>query len=141
MQRILVALDFSEHSDRALDQAIEFAKQFGASLELLHVFDLPIPIVNPYEIAIPPGYVQEAEESARNKLEERKHRAEECKIEARCHLSTAPVSPAICEAAEKHDVDLVVIGTHGYTGLRHALLGSVAERVVRNASCPVLTCK
>ncbi len=141
MERILVAVDFSEHSDRALEQAITFAKQFGASIDLLHVFDLPIPIVNPYEIAIPPGFVQEAEESARTKLEERKRKLETSKISTDCHLATAPVSPAICEAAAKHGADLVVIGTHGYTGLRHALLGSVAERVVRNAPCPVLTVK
>ncbi len=141
MKRILVAVDFSSHSDHALDMAIELAGKFEAKLDLLHVFDLPIPVVNPYEIAVPPAYVKDAEESARQKLEERRAKVAQAGIETEAQLASAPISTAITEAASESHVDLIVVGTHGHTGLKHALLGSVAERIVRHAPCPVLTVK
>lgn len=141
MKRILVAIDFSSHSDLALDLAVEFAKKFDAKLDLLHVFDLPIPVVNPYEIAVPPAYVKDAEESARQKLEERRVKVAAAGVETEAHLASAPIATAITEAASETNADLVVVGTHGHTGLKHALLGSVAERIVRHAPCPVLTVK
>ena len=141
MKKILVAVDFSEHSNHALEMAIEIALRFEASIDLLHVFDLPIPIVNPYEIAIPPGYIQEAEESAKQKLAEKKSEVEAKGVEVRSHLATAPISQAIVDAATECGSDLLVVGTHGHTGLKHALLGSVAERIVRHSPCPVLSVK
>ena len=139
--RILVPTDFSPTADAALDYAFGLAERFGASLQLLHVLDDPFV----FEGMSAEAYIAEAPvlrsamlADAREKLA---HRAGP--RQARVHTDTEVLfghgARTIAEYAAERDVDLIVMGTHGRTGFAHLLLGSVAERLVRTAPCPVLT--
>jgi nucleotide-binding universal stress UspA family protein len=141
IRKILVAVDFSEYADAVLDAAIEFAKQFGAGLHLVHAFDVRIPLVTPYEVAIPTAFIEEAREAAASKLEALVRSVSAEGVEASSHLSEVPAASAIVGQAEELGVDLIIMGTRGHTGLKHVLLGSVAERTLRHAPCSVLTVK
>jgi len=138
---ILAAVDFSEHADQALDVAVEFAKQFGGELHLVHALDMRIPLMTPYEIVIPTAFVEEARGAAASKLDVLVQKAATEGVTATSHLSELPAASAIVELAEKLGADLIVMGTRGHTGLKHVLLGSVAERTLRHAPCSVLTVK
>ena len=120
IRRILVATDFSQASDAAVARAREIAVPLGASLCLLHVFE-------------DDSFVTSAVAT------ERLAKTVEAGLGHRTALVTGPVASAIVEYADGHAFDLIVMGTHGRTGVAHLLLGSVAERVVRTATCPVLT--
>jgi nucleotide-binding universal stress UspA family protein len=141
IRRILVAVDFSEYADAVLDAAIEFAKQFGAELHLVHAFDVRIPLVTPYEVAIPTAFIEEAREAAASKLDALVRRVSAEGVKASSHLSEVPAASAIVGQAEELGADLIIMGTRGHTGLKHVLLGSVAERTLRHAPCSVLTVK
>jgi nucleotide-binding universal stress UspA family protein len=139
LRRILVPLDFSEPSQQALRYAHVFAEQFGASLTLVHVIE---PMVYPAELGYVPIVPDDLEEK---RMEELKGRL---KAIAQDLGTTSKVETSlrvgrswreICDAAKADNTDLIILSTHGYTGLKHALLGSTAERVVRHAPCPVLT--
>ncbi len=135
---IVVAMDFSELSDRALDTAVDLAKGAGAELHLVHAFDVKIPFVTPYEVAVPDHLITEARQAAARKLEEARQKASAAGAEAKTHLEDVPAWSAIVRIAEEVEADLVVMGTRGNTGLKHVLLGSVAERTLRLAPCSVL---
>jgi nucleotide-binding universal stress UspA family protein len=141
IQKILVAVDFSEHADGVLEAAVEFAKQLGAELHLLHAFDVRIPLVTPYEVAIPTAFIEEAREAAASKLGALIRKVADNGITATSHLSEVPAASAIVDLAEELEADLIIMGTRGHTGLKHVLLGSVAERTLRHAPCSVLTVK
>jgi len=110
-------------------------------VRLVHAYDIPIPLVSPYEVAIPAPYLEETRRVAAEKLAKLVDRVAAEGIQVDSVLCEVPAAPAIVRAAEEAHADLVVIGTRGHTGLKHLLLGSVAERTVRLASCPVLTVK
>ena len=140
--KILVPTDFSETADAALDYAKVLAGQFGASIDLLHVFS------NPYDLAVyapevyaplPPEMRERAIENARECLSARFTPADERRFGGTCSIVTGLTAPQIVKYADEHGVDLIVMGTHGRRGVAHLLLGSVAEHVVRTAACPVLT--
>ena len=139
IQRLLVAVDFSDHSNHALEMAMDFAKKFGAELHIIHAFHLPVPLVTPYEVAVPDAFIQEARDAAARKLEKALHKVAAEGIKAESHLAEVPAAPAIANMAEKLGADLIVMGTHGHTGIKHLLMGSVAERTLRLAPCSVLT--
>jgi nucleotide-binding universal stress UspA family protein len=141
IQKILVAVDFSKHSDHALDTAIEFAKTFGAELDVIHAFDLPIPLMTPYEVAVPDSYLNEARTAAARKLAAAAERVAGAGVRGTSHLREVPAAAAIADAAREIGADLIVMGTRGHTGLKHIVLGSVAERTLRIAPCSVLTVK
>ena len=141
IRKILAAVDFSEHSDHALDTAVALAKTFGAELDVIHAFDLPIPLMTPYEVAVPDSYLNEARGAAARKLAAAAERVAGEGIRGKSHLREVPAAPAIAEAAEEIGADLIVLGTRGHTGLKHIVLGSVAERTLRIAPCSVLTVK
>lgn len=135
---ILVPLDFSLHSKQALACAVDFARQLGAKLTLLHVVE---PIATPDFAASFPLAMENDRllAAARNELERvakaaRIPRGLVEKVLVRFGRSFHEIA----EAARTRKVDLIIISTHGYTGLKHALLGSTTERVVRHAPCPVL---
>ena len=134
--RILVPTDFSEMSDAALDYARVLARRFGASLHLLHVLDDPFVT----EGLAAEAYITEAPSIRTSMLDEARsrlaHRAAGCTT-TEAIFGRGAVT--IVEYAQQCGSDLIVMGTHGRTGLAHLLLGSVAERVVRLAPCPVLT--
>lgn len=139
--KILIAVDFSETSDRALETAVAYAKHFGAQLDLIHAFTLPVSFVSPYEVAIPEGFFEDARKAAEVRLKENLATAKAAGVEAKCLLVEAPATRAITDYIDEHGCDLLVMGSHGYTGLKHVLLGSVAERTLHRASCSVLVVK
>jgi universal stress protein A len=138
---ILAAVDFSPASAPVVDAAVTLAKQFDAKIRLVHAYDIPIPLVSPYEVAIPEPYLQETRRIAAEKLSALVDRVAAAGVSVDSLLTEVPAAAAIVRAVEESKADLVVIGTRGHTGLKHLLLGSVAERTVRLAPCPVLTVK
>ena len=138
---ILVPMDFSPHSAVVLDRAVDLARAFGARIHLLHSYGVPVRGVMPYDFTVPDGVWEGIGKSAEVKLEEFRQRIVSEGLEASSEVSPAMPSEAIVAAAEQTDADLIVMGTHGYTGLKHVLLGSVAERTIRLAPCSVLTVK
>ncbi len=139
--RILVPVDFSGHSQEALDTAIQIAHAFRSKIYLLHCYHLQTAGVAPYGIVLPSGYYADIREAAEKRLSEWHERILKEGLEGESVLSTDSPSLAITLAASEVEADLVVMGTRGLAGLKHVLLGSVAERVVRLAPCPVLTVK
>jgi nucleotide-binding universal stress UspA family protein len=139
LRRIVVATDFSTPGEHALGVGVSLAKQLGAEVHVVHAFDIPLAMVTPYEVTVPDGLIREAREAARKKLDTALDAIRKQGLEATGHLGEVPAAPAIADVAREVKADLVVIGTHGRTGLKHVLLGSVAERTVRHAPCPVLT--
>ena len=138
LQNIIVATDFSEPAALAVNSAADLAKSSGASLHVMHAFETPIPIVSPYEIVLPDGLLDQARESATKSLRAVCESAIEKGAKAEARLGEAPAGSAVCAFAKEIGADLVVVGTQGHTGLKHILLGSVAERIVREAPCSVL---
>jgi nucleotide-binding universal stress UspA family protein len=140
-QTILVPVDFSAHSDKALDCALMLAKTFGARVHLLHAYHLPIQVATPDQVIIPRDFWTAVRDSAARKLEKALQKIAVAGIEGETHLAELPPAQAITQTAETISADLIVMGTRGLTGLKHVLLGSVAERTIRSAPCPVMTVK
>jgi universal stress protein A len=135
---ILVPTDFSKHSESALAYAIPLARQFGAKLTLLHVIE---PIATPdFEVAFPLHLENEKAKAMCEGVLTRtaEKMALEPQLLDRKLVRFGRPYNEIANAARTLKVDLIVIATHGYTGLKHTFLGSTAERVVRHAPCPVL---
>jgi universal stress protein A len=154
IRHILAPTDFSDYSKKALSDALELARTFGAKLSLLHVVE-PSPYLGKFT---PPAtgevllgdlerqtsaalarmlgdLVQQAWAALARMLQE----AQQATMEVTRAVVMGSPSLKIVETAEAEHVDLIVMATHGRTGLSHLLIGSVAERVVRTAPCPVLT--
>ena len=140
-RRLLVPHDFSEHSDAALRTAIELAGELEASIALLHVFQRPQAIFEPYGILPIEPDLAEIPEAARQRLQVELDKVLAAGVEGDARVSEGQPVDEILAQIEASGADLVVMGTHGLTGFSHALLGSVAERTVRQAPCPVLTVK
>lgn len=136
---ILLTTDFSEASEEAVARAGEMARVTGAKLTVLHVHH-PAPAA-PEAVVPPDKQVTPAEldQEAREQLGDlRRTMLQGVESVALVSLENVTVPLAICDYAAKHGVDLIVIGTHGRTGVTRLLIGSVAEKVVRHAVCPVL---
>lgn len=142
LDRILVPVDFSPPSDRAIRYATTLANKFGARVTLLHVIEDPF-VTGAWQaeafIANVPELLTELILGARTHLGELKKDLAARGFVVDTAVITGPPARAIVDHAAAGHVDLIVMGTHGRTGLSHALLGSVAERVVQRAPCPVLT--
>lgn len=134
---ILVATDFSDTAEAGVDWAMEIARVHGARLHLLHALLLPNRTTD--FLPSPPDLSEELQAAASARLDETTARVREGGLEASSELRLGLPSESILAAAAESEVDLVVVGTRGLTGLRHLLLGSTAERVVQRAPCPVLT--
>lgn len=138
-KEILVPVDFSDHSLAALEAAVDLAKVFDSRLHLLHCYQIQPGGISPYGIAIPSNYFTDIQEAATKQLAEwqQKHLPAEIPVDAKT-VSQMP-SKAIVETAGEIGADLIVMGTRGLSGFKHALLGSVTERTIRIAPCPVLS--
>ena len=139
---ILVPTDFSPPSDAALEYAKVVAERFGASLHVLHVVDARF-VAGPIE---PEAYIAESPdvgtrvfEDARVRLSHRLTADDRIRYRAATEIVTGASARCIIDYATERGMDLIVMGTHGRSGLAHLLMGSVAEEVVRHAPCPVLT--
>lgn len=130
IQRILCPTDFSPTADKAFAYANRLAESICAELILLHVFDQPnFQTTHPEEHPLDPSIEQQ--------LKAIEPLGPDVKLRRLLHCG-AP-GEVICWAAQEHQCDVIVLGTHGHTGLMHLLLGSVAEYCLRHARCPVLT--
>jgi nucleotide-binding universal stress UspA family protein len=140
IRRILFPTDFSEYAEDAWPYATRFAADFAAELHLLHVVSPPPPFVCTEGMMYDPKDMEENRVAdAEAALRPLVGTAKDLGLTARWHVGTGVPFHEILEYARRHDVDLIVMATHGRTGLAHALLGSVTEKVVRQAPCPVLT--
>lgn len=140
--RILVPTDFSPPSDGALEYARILAAKFGSSLQLLHVIDDPTASSD----FVPDGYAPSTEDirtgliaHARTRLDHLMNLVDRARYHAHAEAILGLPAQAIVDYALATGTGLIVMGTHGRTGLAHLLMGSVAEQVVRTAPCPVLT--
>jgi len=138
---LLVPHDFSPDSAAALDVAIELAKEFGAAVHLVHAYHAPIEMFSPYGVALPTSVVPEIRQGAERRLGEELEKVRSAGLSGEARVREGQPPDAIVEIARSLGADLIVMGTRGRTGLAHALLGSVAERTLRAAPCPVLTVK
>lgn len=141
--RILVPTDFSEPSDAALDYAVTLAGKLGASVHLLHVFEDPYLTGGAFAAEmyapVPADLRETLLNEAKEQLEKRLAQITEERWHATADVYTGPTAKAIADYAKEKSIDLIIMGTHGRGGMAHLLLGSVAERIVRTAPCPVLT--
>ena len=138
-KKILVPTDFSETSDRALDYAIDLASRIGASVVVMHAYELPI-VVFPYSTSIPTADVAaRIATAAQSGLDAIVTARIARGVDLKKVLKQDAPWDAVNTVAKEVGADLVVCGTHGRKGLGHALLGSVAEKIVRTSDVPVLT--
>jgi universal stress protein A len=139
---ILVPVDFSDASVRVLAHAKALAARFEASLELLHVVPNPF-IANTASLYVgmplPSAFFTGLEADARQRLDNLMTPAERERFKVKVTVKTGDPLVEIVDHARLAHADLIVMGTHGRTGVSHLFLGSVAERVVRTAHCPVMT--
>jgi nucleotide-binding universal stress UspA family protein len=140
-QHFLVPMDFSADSDWALDYAITWAKQLQARLTLLHVIHVMPTGVGDMASGLLTSYMQDLEADAKQAMERYRQQVQEAGLEVDIVIEHGLPFQGIVDAARDRQVDLIVTGTHGRTGLQHVLLGSVAEKVVRLSPCPVLVAR
>jgi universal stress protein A len=138
LERILVPMDFSEASEQALDYALTLASTFKSRIILMHVVELIVssPDANFGDVPLDTGQLVAVSAKRLEKIAADKVPA--ALLETTLVRTGTPYRE-ITAAAKEMKMDLIVITTHGYTGLTHVLLGSTAERIVRHAGCPVLT--
>jgi nucleotide-binding universal stress UspA family protein len=139
-RHILAPTDFSEYSKQAVACALELAKKFSAKLSILHVVELP---PYPVEGYVPPSltatFMEDLEREASRQLAQMVPEAESAGVNVVRLVAVGSPYRKIIDTAEAEQVDLIVMATAGRTGFSHLIMGSIAERVVRTASCPVLT--
>lgn len=141
LQRVLVPTDFSECSQLAVTYGCELAQRFGAELHLLHVVQDAFPLV-PEAGMLTVSHVEYMAQLIESSKQELDRLPIPQTFQGRVSARTVEVGAPFVEIiryAREQVIDLIVIGTHGRTGLVHMLMGSVAEKVVRKAPCPVLT--
>ena len=140
IKRILVPTDFEAISDQALQYAIDLARRYGACIHLLHVMD------QMKFASLPDGFFTELpgiKAYLRSEAQKQLVAAAECctaaKVTVTTQVTEGAVADAILEVANVRGCDLIVMGTHGRSGIAHMILGSVAEQIVRTAPCGVVT--
>jgi nucleotide-binding universal stress UspA family protein len=141
IRKILVPTDFSANAGVGLDTALALARPLGASLHLLHVIHLPVQVAPAEGMMIPPAYWESLRRYAESRLAEQKAKVTAQGVACSTEAIEDIASFAVADAAKRNHCDLIVMGSRGLTGLKHFALGSVAERTVRAAQCPVLTVK
>jgi len=134
IHRILHPTDFSEQSHAAFEVACALARDYSAELLVLHVFSTP-PVYAPDGIAMPLPF----EDPSRARAQLNQIQPKDAKVKVRHTIVEGNPIDQILKTARTEAVDLIVMGTHGITGLARLVMGSVAESVTRKASCPVLT--
>jgi universal stress protein A len=140
MKKIIVPIDFSEYSKKSLRYAVEFATSFQSEILLIYVIE---PVTYPADfsfgqIALPMAET-EVRQRAEAQLEKLIETAIERRVSARAFVRAGKPSAEIVRLAGDESADLIIIATHGHTGVEHVLFGSTAERVIRKAPCPVLS--
>ncbi len=137
-KHILVPTDFSEYANYALDYAIELAKTLEARLTVLYVLHLSSLALGEAPPAILDDTLKAMESNAQARTQKALDRVQQAGVQCESAIVEGIPFQSIMETANDRNIDLIVMGTHGRTGLTHALMGSVAEKVIRMAPCPVL---
>jgi nucleotide-binding universal stress UspA family protein len=140
IKNILVPVDFSDYSKDALKYAVQFAKQFNAKLYIVYVIE---PVIYPADFSMGQVAIPSLENDIKNRAEEEMESLVKSfvdpSIETEKIIKTGKPFVEIIETAREVDADIIIMATHGHTGVEHLLFGSTAEKVVRKAPCPVLT--
>lgn len=140
LKKILLPTDFSDHSAAATKYACELATKFDAELHVLHALEVQPDATPTFVLGLAlPNYVKESKAAAEEAMTiviDSQWSADRTVVHA---IVEGSPKVEIIQYARKHDIDLIVLATHGRTGLSHVIMGSVAEAVVRTAECPVLT--
>ena len=140
IRSILVPIDFSLHSKNALKYAVPLAEKFKASLHLVYVVE---PTIYPADLGfgqvVLPGVEEELREKGGEELQSLMEKEIGGRVKSSCAVRTGNPHQEILREAEELGVELIVVATHGHSGVEHMLFGSTADRIVRNAKCPVLT--
>jgi nucleotide-binding universal stress UspA family protein len=134
-QRILCATDLSDFSNSAVIQAISMAKEFGATLSICHVIDLPMVSMHGAAFVYPEDQIEEMRRGAMQQINEL---VKDGSLNWEAVVETGPVSSTLCRLAIDKKADLAIVSTHGRTGLKRLFLGSVTERLLRTIACPLL---
>ena len=139
-KKILCPVDFSPSAEKALRYAEGLAKHFGSEILLVHAYEDPAYIM-PMTGYLGPeaGLINQLRAHLEEQLDNWQSAVAKAGFAVRTELLEGTAHQVVVDAAKQHAVDLIVMSTHGRTGLSHALMGSVAERVIRLAHCPVLT--
>jgi nucleotide-binding universal stress UspA family protein len=153
-EKVLVPLDGSEHSERALTTSIQIAKKFRGTITLVHVYSVTAaPMIIPEPATLTPGgvpvvtsaevskMIEAARESGNKILKEGEQKAKSAGVKVETALKEGNTVQEIVKAAKEGQSDLIVIGARGIGKIREFLMGSVSEGVIRHASCPVLVVK
>jgi universal stress protein A len=140
IKKVLVPIDFSDYSKNSLKYAVNFIKYFQAELFLIYVIE---PVIYPPDfsmgqIAIP-AIDGEIDKRAFDELQNLAKNEIPADVKCKCIIRTGKPYMEIIETAKEEDIDLIIIASHGHTGVEHILFGSTAEKVVRKAPCPVLS--
>lgn len=138
---ILVPTDYSEDAKAALEAAIEFSKVFGAKIVLVHAYHIETPAVYGGNFVAPQDILEPVREAAQSSMEQLIKELTARGVEVESRVVMEYPSHAILDEANKLPADMIVMGTRGLTGIKHVLVGSTAERIVRLAACPVVTIK
>jgi nucleotide-binding universal stress UspA family protein len=145
IKKILVPIDVASDSSPIVESALDLAHRFGASVDFFHVWSPPAMLPMPLYVTVEPGGPMRAAEDvaqsmAAAQLKELVAKAHAAGIkEAHCRVGVGDAAIDIVDLATTGHFDLIVMGTHGRGAFAHAFLGSVAEKVVRRANCPVMT--
>lgn len=137
IRRVLCPVDFSPHSESAVQFAVELAQKLGADVHLLHVYQLPVYALPDGAMMAGPEFTTRVTTELQKALTSLAAKFQPTKLDT--HLVEGVPYREVVRMSDELDADLIVMGTHGRTGLRHLLLGSVAERVVRSSKVPVVT--
>ncbi len=141
VRRILVPIDFSEHAEAVVEWAAHLAQEHSSEIVLLHVYHLPVEFQQMEGAYLPADFWASVKDEAKRQLGGFGDRLRERRLEVTEIAREGYPATVIEEEVERQNADMVVIGSRGRTGLKHMLLGSIAERVVQKAPCPVLTVK
>jgi len=138
-RRLLCPVDFSDASDNAFQVATDLAVILKADLHVMHVFQMPASALPEGVYEVPDGVEDKIKDNLSKRLNEFVERISTSKINITTGLSEGFPHVEIINSADETNADMIVMGTHGRTGFSQLLLGSVAERVLRTSSVPVLT--
>ena len=141
VRTILVPLDFSDNASAILEWAAHLAKAHDSKLVLFHAYHLPVEFQQLEGAYLPPDFWANVKAEAQQSLSRYEAELRTSGLSVESVVREGYAATAIVDEAAEQSVDLIVIGTHGLSGIKHMLLGSIAERVVQKAPCPVLTVK
>ncbi|MBL8914559.1 MAG: universal stress protein [Archangium sp.] len=135
---ILIATDFSEQAEKATTYGLELARAFGARVHLVHTWAVSFVSSADLPTAVPATFIDDVAKGAQQALDEALKRHQAAGVTLTGAAAYGDARDVVVDTARQMGADLIIVGTHGRRGVRRALLGSVAESVVRHAPCPVL---